>query len=207
MRFLIDKAQKDVLAKATKYPKYVAGQLLTPLTGYSFAGHEFAIDNGSFSRFDADRFARLLKREDQNKSKCIFVTVPDVVGNARRTMEIWKRRSRFVLGWPTALVAQDGIEDMDIPWDEMEAIFIGGRDPWKDSQASLDVVRTAKILGIHVHVGRVNTERRFRLFHEAGADTCDGSGVAMYDHMLEEIVAGMTSEPPPSLFSDDEHMA
>jgi hypothetical protein len=48
-------------------------------------------------------------------------------------------------------------------------------------------VRTAKILGIHVHVGRVNTPKRFEHFCRLGADTCDGSGVAMYDHMLEAI--------------------
>lgn len=204
MKFLIDKVAKDVLAKMGSYPDYIAGQLLTPLTRYASAGCTFAIDNGSFSRFDARGFTRMIQREESNQDKCLFVAVPDVVGNARRTMEIWHRRHKFVQHWPMALVAQDGIEDMDIPWDDMKAIFIGGRDPWKDSQAALDIVKTAKVLGVHVHVGRVNTERRFRLFDEAGADTCDGSGVARYDHMLEAITAGMEANPQSTLFECEE---
>lgn len=86
-----------------------------------------------------------------------------------------------------AFVAQDGIENMEIPWDEMSCLFVGGKDPWKDSQSAADIVRTAKTLGLWVHVGRVNTPKRFEHFLQLGADTCDGSGVAMYDHMLEKI--------------------
>jgi hypothetical protein len=90
------------------------------------------------------------------------------------------------------------MEDLEIPWDEMNAIFIGGGDPWKDSKASQDIVKTAVTLGVWVHVGRVNTPRRFELFDELGADSCDGSGIAMYDHMLEKIER--RNEPRPSLF-------
>jgi hypothetical protein len=79
------------------------------------------------------------------------------------------------------------MEDFEIPWSDLAAVFIGGRDPWKDSQASQDIVKAAKVLGVHVHVGRVNAFKRFRLFHDLGADTCDGSGIAMYDHMLKDI--------------------
>jgi hypothetical protein len=90
-------------------------------------------------------------------------------------------------GYKTALVAQDGLEDLDIDWRSVDAIFIGGGDPWKDSKSSLDIVRTAKIMGKHVHIGRVNTPRRFIRFHDIGADTCDGSGVVRYSHMLADI--------------------
>jgi hypothetical protein len=38
------------------------------------------------------------------------------------------------------------------------------------------------------------------LFAAAGADTCDGSGVARYDHMLEDIAASLQAEPEPLLF-------
>lgn len=200
MKFLIDTSATSLAAKVSQYPDFVAGQLLTPLTAYSNAGGTFAIDNGAFSGFDAEKFERLLNREEPNKDRCLFVTVPDVVGNARRTLEVFKWRHRFAPHWPVALVVQDGQEDLEIPWDELDAIFIGGRDPWKDSQASLDIVKTAKTLGVHVHVGRINTYKRFRLFHDAGADTCDGSGIAMYDHMLEAIVREMTGKPAPTLF-------
>jgi hypothetical protein len=190
VKFLIDKSKEHVARKMTLHPNFVCGQLLTPLTRYANAGVTFAIDNGAFSRFDAKGFASLLGRNEAAKDKCLFVTVPDVVGSGRRTLEVWRRRSSFCQHWPLALVAQDGFEDFDIPWDELDCLFVGGRDPWKESQASLDLVKTAKILGKHVHVGRVNTPRRFDIFASIGADTCDGSGVAMYDHMLQRIADG-----------------
>lgn len=204
MKFLIDKSSADLGRKMDQHGDYIAGQLLTPLTRYSNFGGTFAIDNGAFSGFNPKAFRALLQREQDNRDRCLFVTIPDVVGNARRTLELWNHRAKFAQHWPHALVAQDGIEDLEIPWDFMAAVFIGGRDPWKDSQAALDIVKTAKTLGIHVHVGRVNTAKRFRLFAEVGADTCDGSGVAMYDHMLDALVREMTGTPAPTLFDDRE---
>jgi hypothetical protein len=204
MKFLIDKSPKDVARKTGLHPSLVAGQLLTPLTRYRNAGGVFAIDNGAFSGFRSDDFAALLQREEQNRERCLFVTVPDVVAAGRRTLEIWKFRHNIVRHWPLALVAQDGMEDLEIPWGEMAAVFIGGGDPWKDSKASLDIVKTAKTLGKHVHVGRVNTAKRFKLFTDAGADTCDGSGVAMYDHMLDDIAKALSKEPEPTLWDEAE---
>lgn len=203
MKFLIDKSSADIGRKMEQHGDYIAGQLLTPLTRYSNFGGTFAIDNGAFSGFDANAFKNLLAREAANRTRCLFVTIPDVVGSARRTLELWRHRARFAQYWPMAFVAQDGAEDLEIPWDEMSAVFIGGRDPWKDSQSALDIVKTAKTLGLHVHVGRVNTAKRYRLFADVGADTCDGSGVAMYDHMLDSLVREISGKPEPTLFDDD----
>lgn len=202
VKFLVD-TRKSRLEELIK-KDIVAGQLITPLTGYSNAGEVFAIDNGAFSRFDAKRFEALLNRDLKHRHKCLFVAVPDIVGNARRTLELWRCRHRFVKGWPLALVIQDGMEDFDIPWHELQAVFIGGRDPWKDSQASQDIVKTAKTLGIHVHIGRVNAYKRWKLFTDLGADTCDGSGIAMYDHMLENIERKALEGDQPSLFKDED---
>lgn len=198
MRFLIDKSPADVERKAAS--PLVAGQLLTPLTRYRNWGGQFAIDNGAFSGFKADDFSKLLDREAGRKDDCLFVAVPDVVASARRTLELWQFRDRWADGWPLALVAQDGLEDLPVPWTEMAALFIGGGDPWKDSKAVQDLVRTAKTLGIHVHVGRVNTPKRYELYADLGADTCDGSGVAMYDHMLAKIEKHMSGDSAPTLF-------
>ena len=97
-----------------------------------------------------------------------------------------------------ALVIQDGMEDLEIPWEELDAIFLGGMDPWKDSKAAADIVRTATIFKKWKHVGRVNTPKRFDHFEELGADSCDGSGIAKYDHMLEAIER--RNDPRPTLF-------
>lgn len=199
MKFLIDLSPKKLSEKMGS--PLVMGQLLTPLTGYSDAGLPYAIDNGAFSGFPAEKFARLLRRQDNRKDDCLFVTCPDVVGSAQRTLELFKLRRKWIPeGWKVALVAQDGLENLEIPWGELDAIFIGGQDPWKDSKSAQDIVKTAKILGVWVHVGRVNTSRRFQLFDSLGADSCDGSGIARYDEMLEIIER--RNEPVKTLFDD-----
>lgn len=167
----------------------VIGQLLTPLTMYTRWGDPYAIDNGAFTKFRVDRFASLLEREADCRGGCLFVAVPDVVGSARRTREIWQYRADMVpVGWPLAYVCQDGSEDVGIPWDECDAVFIGGSTEWKMSQAAAAIVKAGKVLSKHVHVGRINTPRRWKHFEELGADTCDGSGLARYDGMIERLV-------------------
>jgi hypothetical protein len=166
------------------------GQLLTPLTMYTRWGDPYAIDNGAYTKFRAERFASLLERESECKGGCLFVSVPDVVGSAKRTREIWHYRHDMVPeGWPLAYVCQDGSEDIGVPWEECDAVFIGGSTEWKMSQHAARIIKTAKIIGKHAHVGRVNTRGRFQHFDALGADTCDGSGLARYDWMLERLVA------------------
>lgn len=187
MKYLLDVSPSKLEQRLSEFADLIAGQLLTPLTRYSNAGGVFAIDNGARSGFRKKGFKSLLEREHENRDRCLFVVVPDVVGNGRRTLEIWRLRHNMIHGWPKALVLQDGIEDLDIPWSELQAVFVGGNDPWKDSRAVVDIVKTALILDKHIHVGRVNTIKRFSKFEELGAHTCDGSGASMYDHMLEDI--------------------
>lgn len=180
MKILLDTSVKR--AQLGGFPNgFVTGQLITPLTGFSRWAKSFAIDNGAFSRFNKTGFASLLKREEASQETCLFVCCPDVVGSARRTLEVFQRRHYFIpVSWKHALVAQDGIEDLDIPWHDFHCLFLGGRDPWKDSQAAQDVVKAAKLLGKHVHIGRVNTPDRYERYARLRADTCDGSGVARY---------------------------
>ena len=104
-----------------------------------------------------------------------------------------------------ALVVQDGMEDLEIPWDDLDAIFVGGCDPWKDSKAAADIVKTATIFNKWKHIGRVNTPKRFDHFAKLGADSCDGSVVAMYDHMLRKIER--RNEPEPTLFDLSQELA
>jgi hypothetical protein len=187
MKFLLD-TQQDKLRRRMETSSLIMGQLLTPLTKYACWGGTFAVDNGAFSHFHADRFQRLLGRNECRKEQCLFVACPDVVGSAQKTLELFKRRGEWIPdGWRIAFVMQDGIEDLVIPWDELDAAFIGGKDPWKDSQAAADVVREAKRRGKWTHAGRVNSPDRFEHFQNLGVDTCDGSGVAKYDHMLIRI--------------------
>lgn len=165
------------------------GQLLTPLTRYRLRRPDlpWAIDNGGFSGFDEEAFMALLAREAHRRQDCLFVTAPDVVGSARRTLEIFERWHVRLDGWRLALVCQDGQENLPIPWDDIAAVFIGGSTEWKCSPAAAHIVRAAKILNKHVHAGRVNGPGRFQYFEELGADTVDGTGLARYSHMRRAI--------------------
>lgn len=167
------------------------GQLITPLTRYNLRDPErpWAMDNGGFKDVDVPGFLGLLKREDEHRSTCLFVAVPDVVGCARRTLEVFERwRERAELArWPLALVCQDGQEDLPIPWNDIDAVFIGGSTKWKLSEHVQHIVKAAKILSKHTHVGRVNDPARFQYFDEMGVDTCDGTGLARYTHMRQAV--------------------
>lgn len=163
------------------------GQLMTPLTMYSDRGVKYAIDNGAFSGFSADKFRSLLKRQKASRERCIFVAVPDVVGSARRTLEVFRHWYPLICTWPLAFVAQDGVEDVDIPWDLIAAVFIGGSTEFKLSVAAEQVVRAAQAIGKWVHVGRVNTPNRVARFGKLGIDSIDGTGISRYGWMRRAL--------------------
>jgi hypothetical protein len=165
------------------------GQLLTPLTRYKLRDPDrpWAIDNGGFVGVDIPAFFALLKREEHHKEKCLFVTAPDIVGSARRTLEVLERWKDKLKGWPIALACQDGQESLPLPWDDIAAVFIGGSTNFKCGEGAAQIIRAAKLLGKHVHVGRVNGPDRWDHFEKLGADTADGTGLARYTHMRRKI--------------------
>lgn len=101
-----------------------------------------------------------------------------VTSHPAETLERFRTWAPWVrdLGMPTALVIQPGMRPSDIPWDLVDAIFIGGSDDWKeDPNGAGRAVRMAKGLGKHVHVGRVNTQRRIAIMADWGVDSIDGT--------------------------------
>jgi hypothetical protein len=165
------------------------GQLLTPLSRFRLQNPalQWGIDNGAFSRFEEKSFLSLLAREEHHKANCLFVTVPDVVGSARRTLEIFDRWKGRLSTWPIALAIQDGQQDLEIPWDDIAAVFIGGSTDFKLSPGAAHIIKAAKIIGKWAHVGRVNDPARFAYFEELGADSIDGTGISRYGHMRQAI--------------------
>ena len=177
-------------------------QLFTPLTRFSpqRPDEPFAIDNGAFAGFRAKAFLSLLEREEPRMELCRFVTVPDVVGSARRTLEVFEHWWPKLHRWPLAMVAQDGIADLPIPWGKLDAVFIGGTTEFKMGKATEHVIAAANAMGKWVHVGRVNTPARWEHFEELGADSIDGSGLARYSHMRRSI---HDRHMQPPLFAGD----
>lgn len=134
----------------------------------------WAADNDAFSKWDADKYRRMLDAI-QPIPGCLFVTAPDVVGDAAATLSQfheWKPTLQAV-GQPVALVSQDGLDDP--PWDEFDALFVGGTSQWKLGEPSAELVREAKRRGKWVHMGRVNSFRRVTYAKALGCDSIDGT--------------------------------
>jgi hypothetical protein len=144
----------------------------------------WAIDNGAFSGLDYPAFERLLN-EAMGRPECKFVAAPDVVGDAPATLRkfrVWGRMIRS-LGFPVALVAQDGLTVADAPWDDFDALFVGGTTAWKMSRAAETLLAYAAATGKWRHVGRVNTRSRMQHFHGL-CDSVDGSGFSKWPYKI-----------------------
>ncbi|HEY7417691.1 MAG TPA: hypothetical protein VH593_21090 [Ktedonobacteraceae bacterium] len=157
-----------------------AGFMLTPRIGNKMPeSYLWAADNGCFSagdKFDLAKFLVWLEEHD-NQEKCLFATAPDVLTDAKATL----KRSLPVLGqirdlgYAAAFVGQDGATVDDIPWDDMDCLFIGGSTDWKLSDAVRLLVDESKARGKWAHMGRVNSWKRIKLAANWGCDSVDGT--------------------------------
>jgi hypothetical protein len=144
-------------------------------------GKPWAVDNGAFGGFQAKPFLKLLDRV-AGWSGCLFVACPDVVGNAKATLNlfpVWRLRIRDS-GLPVALVGQDGLEEEQVPWDEIDALFLGGSTAWKLGSAAQELAGQAKARGKWIHMGRVNSRKRIRTAFDFRCDSIDGSGFSRW---------------------------
>lgn len=189
-------------------PRHCAGADLTDR-----AGIPWAADNDCFQGLDRDAFCRMLDRLQRVagtsldrpppvRSRCLFVAVPDAVGDAALTARMFERWSSAVRrrGLPAALVAQDGLELMPrwlgSVWPRVDALFVGGSTAWKLGPHAADLVADALGRGKHVHWGRVNTRERYRYCAAVGGHSFDGSGLARWRHTLLDRALAWTLEPP-----------
>ena len=110
----------------------------------------------------------------------MILKVFHVVGDAAATLERslpWLPRIRE-LAYPAALAAQDDLTPDNTPWEEFDCLFIGGTTAWKLGPEARTLVRAAKDRGKRVHMGRVNSEKRYRYAHGIGCDSADGTFLA-----------------------------
>ncbi len=116
---------------------------------------------------------------------CFWIVAPDVVGDAEATLDLWNEWRYTVLcvawrGWrDVAFVAQDGMKCSWVPWEKIGCLFLGGTDAYKESEAAYQLLKAAKGHNKWVHVGRVNSERRLRLFDDV-VDSIDGTQFSMF---------------------------
>lgn len=157
------------------------GLMNTPKNAYRVAdGWTWAADNGCFGKgYPGDQawLAWLDSFTPSQRSRCLFATAPDVVGDGAASLARslpWLPVIRD-LGYPVALVTQDGMTPDDVPWDDVDWLFIGGTNDHKLGPEAKALIAAAAGRGKRVHVGRVNSRRRFLAMAALGCDSADGT--------------------------------
>lgn len=160
-------------------------------------GVPWAADNDCFQGLDRGAFVRMLDHL-AGLPGCLFVTLPDVVADARATAIAFSTWYRALVerGLPPALVAQDGIHELGVPWQKIAALFIGGSTEFKYGATVRELVREAKRRHRWVHMGRVNSAKRIAYAKAIGCDSVDGTKwVRWRDTYLAEGLQ-LVSAPP-----------
>lgn len=139
---------------------------------------KWALDNGVFGAWSANRewseepLFRFLEKYAAYRPE--WVVCPDWVADRDLTLKRWSEYSPALhaFGVPLAFVVQDGMSISDIPSNPApEILFIGGTTSWKWRTLPMWAKAHPR-----VHVGRVNTYRLLWMAHDAGAESCDGTG-------------------------------
>ncbi|MCX5206756.1 hypothetical protein OG897_35795 [Streptomyces sp. NBC_00237] len=145
-------------------------------------GVVWAADNGRFGKGwpGYDKWLGWLERHADRAQWCLFAVAPDVPMDAEATLAEslpWLPRIR-ALGYPAAFAAQDGAEDTPLPRDDFDVLFLAGSTTWKLGQAAATLVAEAVRRGKKVHMGRVNSGRRFQYAQGLGCASSDGTFIA-----------------------------
>jgi len=155
------------------------------------AGLVWAGDNGAFTNgFKPFKFFPWLEKMSPYRDTCLFIAVPDVLGDAIQTLDNYRHWVRLLEGWPVAFVAQDGQENLPFP-NYFDALFVGGSTEWKTGPGARECVERAQALHKHIHIGRVNWRRRYKLFSDMPGSrvfTCDGTRTR-YDGKAKALAA------------------
>lgn len=164
------------------------GAMLTPKSwsglneeasrGFPFIG----LDNGCFSdSWNENEWGSWLIRMQPLVPQVLFAVVPDVVADHAATLELWKQNFAQVhtFGYPAAFVLQDGATYKDVPWSELDVLFIGGSTAYKLAEQTWRIIERAASNGVWVHMGRVNTFNRLRRAAAHGVSSVDGTTLAI----------------------------
>lgn len=144
-------------------------------------GAVWAMDNDCFNRpFDEAPWLAVLREHQPFQKGCLFVATPDRYGDSRTTLQLLTQYAPTIkeLGYRVALVTQDGLSPIAVPWNTIDALFIGGSNQHKLGTEAGQLIAEGLKQGKWIHIGRVNSARR--LFQFWQADSWDGNTLAFY---------------------------
>ena len=157
------------------------GQIVTPAERRRPIGTAWVADNSVFGgKYPGNRRYVSWLAGMPHGSRCVFAVAPDVVGDHEATLH----RSlpmlatlRAVAG-SVAFVAQNGATPSWVPWPEFDVLFLGGSTEWKLGADARAMVTAARRQGKWVHMGRVNSSKRFAYAAAIGCHSADGTFLA-----------------------------
>lgn len=198
-----------VLTANSSGPKYEAqlggrkniGQLLSPEGWRRPSRRYWACDNDVFShrsdpswweREGERNWLKMLDKVAHQQSDPMFVLLPDVVGDWRRTLsrahiylpEVYERDLRY------AIALQDGCDFREALSLRPHTVFVGGTRLWKWLNAEA-ICRYFQPRGVKVHIGRASGPNRIRECLRLGVDSCDGTG---WSRFSEGMLPGLWRE-------------
>lgn len=205
MLLLVTTAQTDMV----RYAHPNLGRLIQPrhtssIQDTATSGIPWAADNDCFQGLDADAYQRMLHRI-RGLNGCLFVTVPDIVADAHKTATLWDEWAPIVKrhDLPAALVLQDGITIGDVPWSDLDAVFVGGSTEWKLGTTAARIVREANARGKWTHMGRVNTNRRIQYAKSIGIKSIDGTKWARFKRVyMHDGLAAVSADTQLNLLHE-----
>jgi hypothetical protein len=177
---------------------------ITDMSGHSnpIEGLPFVLDNGVWSCHQAavewsdEPLLRMIDRFNHRDLKPAFVVAPDIIAAGDESLAFsldWLRAKRSRCGdLPWLLAVQDGMQVERVREALLEhrlaGIFVGGSTEWKWSTVHA-WSELALALGLRVHVGRVNGQRRAQLCSDIGVHSIDGSMVSMFSDKKAGLMA------------------
>lgn len=201
MLLLVNKALPTLL----QYSPRNIGRLVQPrglsrVADTPRAGYLWAADNDCFQEFHQGRYLQMLTHV-ADVPGCLFITVPDVVGDSEATMNLFREWGETVAkAGPVGLVGQDGLTPQQVPWDDIRTLFIGGTTKWKLSEDALLLIKEARERGKWVHMGRVNSWRRIEYAKSVGVDSIDGTSLSWFSDRYIDKRAEMATAPTQGAF-------
>lgn len=157
------------------------GCITTPLQGNRVDWTwDVIADNGCFSdRWDADKWWGWLKRVPTTVRFAVCPDVADPVGGSDThdaTLELWRFWSPRIrrIGHAPAFVCQPGCDVGDVP-EDAAILFLGGDNAYKLGPVAASICQHYRTKGRWLHMGRVNSRKRFTTARHFGCHSVDGT--------------------------------
>jgi hypothetical protein len=163
-------------------------------------GFAYCLDSGAWSdftqgkRFDEEGYEQLVEKLGAGAD---WTLLPDIVAGGQASLDLslrWMNRVRSICDL-VLIAVQDGMEPADLaPFvGPHVGIFLGGSTEWKLARMQ-DWGEFCASAPCWYHVARVNTVRRFRMAHAAGATSIDGSSATRFAKTIS-LVDGALRQP------------